>query len=234
MLDGDQMAKKYKQPRLAGQKYPLIHFPSEQQHGLSQSRLVLPDEADKPLTKEPEPINALHICGGLVLPLQLSQRDAFEFIQMQMESYDVLVGRENHYQLRVKHGTDRNSPEYVLTYDRKGAHIENIQRFPEYAMDLMPEEIRAALPPLYATENDDNQAIVSVKYFTPDAGWTWYPTEFDGRDLFFGLVDGLEAELGYFSLRELQEVRGALGLPIERDLDFGPQTLAQVRENLSR
>ena len=75
---------------------------------------------------------------------------------------------------------------------------------------------------------------MSVKYFTPDANWTWYPTEFDGRDLFFGLVDGLEAELGYFSLRELQEVRGGLRLPIERDLDFQPQTLAQVRENLSK
>ena len=185
MLDGDQMAKKYNQPRLAGQKYPLIHFPSEQQHGLAQSRLVLPDQADKTLTQEPEPIDALHICGGMMLPLQLAQKDAFEFIQMQMESYGVLVRRENNRQLRIKHGTDRNSPEYVLTYDRKGKQIENIQRFPEYAMDLMPEEIRAALPPLYATENDGNQAVVSVKYFTPDAGWSWFPTEFDGHDLFF-------------------------------------------------
>ena len=94
--------------------------------------------------------------------------------------------------------------------------------------------IKPRTPLLYAIENDGNQAVVSVKYFTPNPNWTWYSTEFDGRDLFFGLVDGPEAELGYFSLRELQEVRGALGLPIERDLDFGPQTLAQVRENLSR
>ena len=35
---------------------------------------------------------------------------------------------------------------------------------------------------------------------------------------FFGLVDGLEAELGYFWLSELTGVRGPLGLPIERDL----------------
>ncbi|MAU13876.1 MAG: hypothetical protein CL607_28925 [Anaerolineaceae bacterium] len=90
------------------------------------------------------------------------------------------------------------------------------------------------IPSLYSTENDGKQAVVSVKYFTPDVNWTGYPTEFHSRDFFFGLVDVLEVEFGYFSLRELQEVRGALGLPIERDLDFRPQTLAQVRENISR
>jgi len=52
-------------------------------------------------------------------------------------------------------------------------------------MNLMPEEIRAALPRLYTTENDSNQAVVSVKYFTPDSSWTWYPTEFDGGSTFF-------------------------------------------------
>lgn len=49
------------------------------------------------------------------------------------------------------------------------------------------------------------------------------------RFLPYGLVDGLDEELGYFSLRELQEVRGALGLPIERDLYFEPTMLAEIR-----
>ena len=42
--------------------------------------------------------------------------------------------------------------------------------------------------------------------------------EFDGHDLFFGLVEGHVKELGYFSLSELQRVKGPMGLPIERDL----------------
>lgn len=67
-----------------------------------------------------------------------------------------------------------------------------------------------------------------VKYFTPDSSWTWYATEFDGQDTFFGLVQGLEEELGYFSLAELQQVRGPLGLPIERDLHFQPTPLSQL------
>jgi hypothetical protein len=57
-------------------------------------------------------------------------------------------------------------------------------------------------------------------------------TEFDGEDTFFGLVDGHERELGYFSLRELESVRGALGLPIERDLYWRPKTLREIAPDL--
>ena len=48
--------------------------------------------------------------------------------------------------------------------------------------------------------------------------------------LFFGLVIGHEIELGYFSLAELEEVRGPLGLPIERDEWFQPKILGQLME----
>jgi len=41
-------------------------------------------------------------------------------------------------------------------------------------------------------------------------------------------VSGLEVELGYFSLSELESVKGPLGLPIERDLFFEPQTLIEL------
>jgi hypothetical protein len=54
-------------------------------------------------------------------------------------------------------------------------------------------------------------------------------TEFDGEDLFFGLVQGLEEELGYFSLSELESVR-VLGLPVERDLYFTPKPLSELTQ----
>jgi len=44
----------------------------------------------------------------------------------------------------------------------------------------------------------------------------------DGDWLFYGLVDGFEKEWGYFSLKELESVRGPLGLGIERDIYFKP------------
>lgn len=88
-------------------------------------------------------------------------------------------------------------------------------------MKLLTAEIRQALPPLRSTEALGMDAPIIVKFFTPTSNWTWYATEFDGEDLFFGLVDGLERELGYFSLAELESVRGPYGVGIERDLYFG-------------
>ena len=64
-----------------------------------------------------------------------------------------------------------------------------------------------------------------VKLFTPDGSATWLLSELEpGTDIAFGLCDlGFGCpELGSVSLRELEQVRGPLGLPIERDLHFVP------------
>ena len=95
---------------------------------------------------------------------------------------------------------------------------------------LLDQESRKKLPGLYEMEERGLDAQAQVKFFTPDSNWTWYATEFDGEDLFFGLVVGFEIELGYFSLSELESVKGALGLPIERDLHFEPRTLKELME----
>lgn len=90
-------------------------------------------------------------------------------------------------------------------------------------MKLLTAEIRRALPPLRSTETLEMDAPIIVKFFTPTSNWTWYATEFDGEDMFFGLVHGLEKEFGYFSLSELESVQGPYGVGIERDLYFGTQ-----------
>ena len=95
-------------------------------------------------------------------------------------------------------------------------------------MKLITEEIKKVLPKLYEQDGKGLNAIAFVKFFTPDSNWTWYATEFDGKDIFFGLVDGFEKELGYFSLKELQSVKGPLELKIERDLYFVPTTLEEL------
>lgn len=41
-------------------------------------------------------------------------------------------------------------------------------------MKLLTQEIRKKLPPLYAQDGKKEQAVVYLKYFTPDAQWTWY------------------------------------------------------------
>lgn len=93
----------------------------------------------------------------------------------------------------------------------------------------MPPGLAATIPPLYSQEWVEDP-VVSAKFFTPDAGWTWYVLEYDPTTrLCFGLVDGFEQELGYFSLNELESVTGPLGLHIERDVHFTPRPLSEVR-----
>jgi len=96
-------------------------------------------------------------------------------------------------------------------------------------MKLLTQANRKNLPKLYANEKKPaGEAIAWVKFFTPDNSWTWYATEFDGNDLFFGLVDGQDKELGYFSLSEMRQSKGPMGLAIERDLHWKPKPLKEI------
>ena len=90
-------------------------------------------------------------------------------------------------------------------------------------MKLLTKEIERKLPKLHSQEEVKNPKII-VKFFHPLSNWMWYVIEgeidLDGDLLFFGLVDGFERELGYFSLKELEEIK-VKGLGIERDKFFG-------------
>lgn len=93
-------------------------------------------------------------------------------------------------------------------------------------MQLLNDELREKLPPLYSGEEKGLDAVALVKFFTPDRSRrAWYVSEFDGKDTFFGLEVGNGAELAYFSLWELQEVWGTLGMPVEVDPHYTPKTL---------
>ncbi len=94
-------------------------------------------------------------------------------------------------------------------------------------MKLIPDN--HTMPPLYSTEEDPNPTC-HIKLFIPDANWTWYIIEIDeANELCFGYVVGLERELGYFSISELESVRGTLNLPVERDLNFTPTLFSKVK-----
>jgi hypothetical protein len=107
---------------------------------------------------------------------------------------------------------------------------EEAEIIPPTGDNLLDDESRDKLPPLYSGEEQGLDALAQVKFFTPAGSWTWYASEFDGDDIFFGLVNGLVLEFGYFSLKELQSVKGPMGLPIERDLYFEPKTLRELRD----
>ena len=96
-------------------------------------------------------------------------------------------------------------------------------------MKLLTKANIKALPPLGST-NGSEKALAVVKFFDPTSQWTWYAMEFDGKDTFFGLVHGFDTEFGYFSLKELQTVKGKLGLGIERDLWFKPTPAVEIHK----
>jgi hypothetical protein len=109
-------------------------------------------------------------------------------------------------------------------------------------LKLLTQDLLKKLPVLYSQE-DNSDPMVVCKFFTPDAAWTWYAIEGSPVDangyydtdkdkvdfVFFGLVAGLEVELGYFSLSELKSIRGKYGLPVERDLYFKSTRLSAIK-----
>ncbi len=114
-------------------------------------------------------------------------------------------------------------------------------------MKLLTKETKRKLPALYSQEYEKDPMVI-CKFFDPVGSWIWYAIEGSPVDehgyydtdrekvdfLFFGLVIGLEPELGYFSLLELlnakQGLKGIKALPIEQDMYFKPCRLSQVKK----
>lgn len=98
------------------------------------------------------------------------------------------------------------------------------------------KELAGKLPPLYANaEAKTADTPVILKLFNPTGIGTWYLTEADlETGEAFGLCVLQEAELGYVSLHELRAYTGFAGLPIERDIYYGPETLAEAMEREQR
>ncbi|MEZ4667882.1 MAG: DUF2958 domain-containing protein [Anaerolineae bacterium] len=218
-LIGDHLAPGH--PTFKDQKLPMVEFPSGVTRPIWES-------------DNPEQQGIIHLFGEMDLPLADTRDEAYERAKKIAEAvgYEVskhetnglvLVGQTPHEFLLVKYDDQSRQISDIEVLD-----FEQWQQPVHPGHRLMTDEIREQLPELYANEKIGLEAIAPVKYFTPDSNWTWYASEFDGEDRFFGLVAGFEVELGYFSLSELQSVRGAMGLPIERDLYYEPQTLQQL------
>ena len=101
-------------------------------------------------------------------------------------------------------------------------------------MKLLTKELEAKIPALYSFDEaafvaDDGtvrppRTFVS-KFFNPMGAGTWYVMEGekqeDGDWRFYGYVELLEKEWGYFMLSDLESVNyHGLGVGIERDIYF--------------
>jgi hypothetical protein len=94
---------------------------------------------------------------------------------------------------------------------------------------LMTKELEKIIPKMYSSEDTKLEAkTIFAKYFLH--GWTWWILEYSKEDrLFFAYVQGMESELGYVSLDELEELE-VNGLKVERDLHFTQTLYSEIEE----
>lgn len=105
-------------------------------------------------------------------------------------------------------------------------------------MELITKELKEAFKkkPLYSTEDTPLlEKEIVVKYFNPYGVGTWLITEGqeqeNGDYLFFGLCFLSEWELGYITLKQLEEIRDNKQLmSVERDLYLTEKTIGDYLE----
>lgn len=99
-------------------------------------------------------------------------------------------------------------------------------------MKLLTKEIEERFAQV-GRQEDVEDPIVVARFFNPTGGQTWYALEYNPEErMFFGYVslfNDYNNELGYFSLDELESIRGQFGLGIERDLYCGEATLSEAK-----
>jgi len=104
-------------------------------------------------------------------------------------------------------------------------------------MKLLTKEIEARFKKVGSQEEVKNPLVVA-KFFDPTGQATWFATEYDPKTkVFFGYVSlfnqaGMN-EWGYFSLEELESIRGKFGLGIERDMYCSTQTIKEWKKEMA-
>lgn len=91
-------------------------------------------------------------------------------------------------------------------------------------MKLLTKTILSKLPNIGEQSHKElSEIILYAKFFTAWTHWTWFVSEYDPIEkVFFGYVQGFENEWGYFSLEELESVKGPFNMRVERDRFFEP------------
>ena len=96
-------------------------------------------------------------------------------------------------------------------------------------MKLLTKEVLKKLPNIGDNEKNNREHIAHVKLFGGSC-FSWFISEYNpDTKMCFGWVQGLENELGFFSLIELESIKfPPFGLPIERDMWFESTPLKEL------
>ena len=102
-------------------------------------------------------------------------------------------------------------------------------------MKLLTKAIEKALKPL-DDDKEYSRAKAVAHFFTAWINFDWYPVagrhegKGDNADfVFYGFVRGFEdEEWGFFSLRDLESIKGPGCLKVERELRFPPTPISKI------
>lgn len=101
-------------------------------------------------------------------------------------------------------------------------------------MKLMTKELELRFKKIGSQETEKDPIVVA-KFFNPAGIGTWYATEYNPKNqIFFGYVSIFEDfcdEWGSFSLQELEEFKGPMGLGIERDMYCAEKSISRFHIN---
>lgn len=102
-------------------------------------------------------------------------------------------------------------------------------------MKLITKAIEKKAQNQFPMGSDIGQMVVA-KFFDPCGSWTWYLMNQDPADpdYLWGIVKGSDIEIGSFSLSELSNHKGSLGIGIERDRYFTPKPAKEIWDRLTK
>ena len=102
-------------------------------------------------------------------------------------------------------------------------------------MSLLTKQQQTKLQKQFPMGSDFKQKVVA-KVFNPSGAGTWYliNQDPDDPDYLWCVADlGFGHEMGSVSLSELESVKGAFGLPMERDRYFDEMTVQELWDKLN-
>ena len=99
---------------------------------------------------------------------------------------------------------------------------------------LVSQNSSDEFPEWYSEENHKLDARAVLKFLTPDGSLSWVACDFDGEDILFGRVVGVEIELWSMSEGELQYLHCSSGTLIESKTYFEFKSLRDLMDLFDR
>jgi hypothetical protein len=103
-------------------------------------------------------------------------------------------------------------------------------------IDLMTKEIEKKAQAQFKLADDMNQLVV-VKLFIPIiSDWKWYIMNQnpENPEYLWGIVKGIDVEMGSMRLSELERMVFTCGINIQRDIAFNPIPAIEVWNKLHK